>query len=137
MAFDGFRWHVRAFCHVDRAFKDFLLPRILGVRGTGAPEASAKDDTDWQRTIVFQIGPHPGLTPAQRKAIELDYGMAKGVVEIEVRAAFAYYARKRLGLDRPPEHLRPQDQQIVLLKAMPGPTAELRLVGRRKTVEIR
>ena len=28
--YDGFRWHVRAYCHIDHKFKDFLLPRILG-----------------------------------------------------------------------------------------------------------
>ena len=26
--YDGFRWHVRAYCHLDSKFKDFLLPRI-------------------------------------------------------------------------------------------------------------
>ena len=31
--YDGFRWHVRAYCHLDNKFKDFLLPRILEVRG--------------------------------------------------------------------------------------------------------
>jgi predicted DNA-binding transcriptional regulator YafY len=32
--YDGFRWHTRAFCHTDRKFKDFLLPRILESRAT-------------------------------------------------------------------------------------------------------
>ncbi|MEM6497864.1 MAG: WYL domain-containing protein, partial [Pseudomonadota bacterium] len=27
--YDGFRWHVRAYCHLTKKFKDFLLPRIL------------------------------------------------------------------------------------------------------------
>ncbi|MGN6205889.1 WYL domain-containing protein, partial [Humibacter sp.] len=30
--YDGLRWHARAYCHIDSKFKDFLLPRILGVR---------------------------------------------------------------------------------------------------------
>ena len=45
-------------------------------------------------------GPHPALTPARRRAVELDYGMKKGTLELMVRAASIYYARKRLGLDR-------------------------------------
>jgi hypothetical protein len=57
---------------------------------------------------------HPALTSAQRRAIELDYGMRKGTVGLQVRAALTYYACKRLGLDRPPDTVRPQDQQIVL-----------------------
>jgi predicted DNA-binding transcriptional regulator YafY len=117
LAFDGFRWHARAFCHIDRVFKDFVLSRALEVGDTALPEGNADDDSNWHRTVTFRIGPHPRLTPAQRKAIELDYGMTEGRLEIEVRAAFAYYVRKRLGLDRPPEEKRPQDQQIVLQNA--------------------
>ena len=26
---DGLRWHVRAYCHIDKKFKDFLLSRCL------------------------------------------------------------------------------------------------------------
>ena len=29
LAFDGFRWHARAFCRNDTVFKDFLLSRIV------------------------------------------------------------------------------------------------------------
>ena len=32
IAFDGFRWHARAFCCGDEVFKDFLLSRILDIR---------------------------------------------------------------------------------------------------------
>ena len=117
LAFDGFRWHARAYCHVDCAFKDFVLPRILDVRGTGPAAAGGAEDTGWARMVTFRIGPHPALTPAQKKAIELDYGMVKGALEMEVRTAFAYYVRKRLGLDRPAREQRPHDQQIVLLNA--------------------
>ena len=31
-ASDGFRWHIRAYCHRDDKFKDFLLSRILKTR---------------------------------------------------------------------------------------------------------
>jgi predicted DNA-binding transcriptional regulator YafY len=118
LAFDGFRWHARAYCHIDHAFKDFVLPRILDARGSAPAAADGSRDTGWQSTVTFRIGPHPDLTLAQKKAIELDYGMRDGELEIEVRVAFAYYVRKRLGLDRPADQSRPQDQQIVLLNAM-------------------
>lgn len=108
---------MRAFCHSDRVFKDFALPRVLDVGRTAPAEANGADDADWHRTVTFRIGPHPRLTPAQRKAIELDYGMHRGKLDVEIRVAFAYYVRKRLGLDHPPEQRRPEDQQIVLLNA--------------------
>ena len=114
LGFDGFRWHARALCHIDRTYKDFLLPRVLDVGEAGRSEGSATDDRLWNEIITLRVGPHPALTPAQRRAVELDYGMKKGNLELTVRAALTYYARKRLGLDRPPDSVRPQDQQIVL-----------------------
>ena len=44
--------------------------------------------------------------------------MRKGFLELKVRAALAYYARKRFGLDRAPDTVKPQDQQIVLANAL-------------------
>jgi WYL domain len=114
LGFDGFRWHARAFCHIDRTYKDFLLPRILKVGERAAGEAEPSGDRAWHETVTLRIRPHPALTPAQRRAIEIDYGMTKGILRIEVRAALAYYARKRLGLDRAPDTVKPNDQQIVL-----------------------
>jgi predicted DNA-binding transcriptional regulator YafY len=117
LGFDGFRWHARALCHIDRTYKDFLLPRILDIGDAGPGEGKAADDRSWNEFIILHIAPHPGLTPAQRRAVELDYGMKKGRLELRVRAALAYYARKRLGLDRAAEAIEPQDQQIVLTNA--------------------
>jgi hypothetical protein len=114
LGFDGFRWHARALNHADRIYKDFLLPRILDVGETGPSEADATADRGWTQIITLRIGPHPELTPAQRRALELDYGMRKGALELKVRAALTYYALKRLGLDRAPDTVKPQDQQIVL-----------------------
>jgi len=115
LGFDGFRWHARAFCHLDRSYKDFLLPRIFDVGDAGPSEGSATADRVWNAIVILRIAPHPGLTPAQRRAVELDYGMRRGILELEVRAALTYYARKRLGLDRRADTLRPHDQQIVLV----------------------
>lgn len=118
-AFDGFRWHVRAFCLKDDVFKDFLLSRILDVRRDRQPQpakSSGTQDTDWHSDVTLTIGPHPDLSPAQKRAIQLDYGMnGEGVAQITVQKSMLYYALKRLGLDTDPAARRPQDQQIVLL----------------------
>jgi WYL domain len=114
LGFDGFRWHVRSLCHIDDVYKDFLLPRILEVGEAGPRKGQASDDHIWNEIITLRITPHPGLTPAQRRVVELDYGMVKGFLELEVRAALTYYARKRLGLDRPGDAVKPQEQQIIL-----------------------
>jgi hypothetical protein len=115
LAYDGFRWHARAFCRNDRVFKDFLISRILETGEVSAREADPAADRDWQEVVVLEVGPHPGLSETQKRVIEMDYGMVDGTAEIPVRRALLYYALKRLGLDTDPAARRPQDQQIVLL----------------------
>lgn len=115
IAFDGFRWHARAFCLTDECFKDFLLSRILKVRGARESKVSPGDDRDWHSEVTLEIGPHPDLSDTQAKVIALDYGMRGGKAKIKVRRALLYYALRRLGLDTDPGARRPQDQQIVLL----------------------
>jgi hypothetical protein len=115
IAFDGFRWHARAFCMTDDCFKDFLLPRMLEVRGTAEAATSAAEDNDWHSEVTLEVGTHPDLSETQAKVIALDYGMQDGKAEINVRRAFLYYTLKRLGLDTDPSTRKPQDQQIVLI----------------------
>ena len=115
IAFDGFRWHTRAFCLTDDCFKDFLLSRILEIRGTRESETSADDDRDWHSEVTLEVGPHPDLSETQAKIIALDHRMPGGKAKIKVRRALLYYALRRLGLDTDPAARRPQDQQIVLL----------------------
>ena len=115
LAFDGFRWHARAFCQNDLVFKDFLLSRIVEISKQGPVTADPGGDADWHDEITLEIGPHPELSPTQRRAIEMDYGMVEGKAQIPVRRALLFYALKRLGLDTDQAARRPQDQQIVLL----------------------
>ena len=117
LAFDGFRWHARAFCQNDQVFKDFLLSRIVEVGEQGPVTAELSADEAWHTEVVLQIGPHPDLSDNQRRAIEMDYGMDEGRAQIAVRRALLFYALKRLGLDTDPAARRPQDQQIVLLNS--------------------
>lgn len=117
LAFDGFRWHARAFCQNDQVFKDFLLSRIVEAGAYGLVTTDPKNDAAWHSEMILEISPHPALSPAQRRAIEMDYGMENGRAHIPVRKALLFYALKRLGLDTDPEARRPQDQQIVLLNS--------------------
>jgi len=114
IGFDGFRWHARAFCLSDEVFKDFLLSRLLELRGNKKTDVTAEADAEWNEQVTLEIGPHPDLSESQQKVIALDYGMCGGRVKIPVRKALLYYTLKRLGLDTGPSARRPQDQQIVL-----------------------
>ena len=95
---DGFRWHVRAYCHLENKFKDFLLPRILEVGEKGVPGAAGEQDWLWNNYFDVIIGPHPDLTESQKKVVAKDYGFDRGGDVISVRYAMLFYVLKRLGL---------------------------------------
>jgi len=122
VAFDGFRWHARSYCEKSGEFRDFVISRIMEARQTRPPVDPLASDNAWNEIVELRIGPHPALSPNQKRVVELDYGMEDGQVTILVRQALLYYALKRLGLDTDPAARKPQDQQIVLLndKAIRG-----------------
>lgn len=115
LAYDGYRWHVRAFCHLRQRFCDFVFARILDHSGPYAPEPTPEVDHEWERILTIVIGPNPGLPPGPKRAIELDYGMTDGRLPIATRQCLAYYLLRRLGLHRPVDQMPPNEQQIVLL----------------------
>lgn len=115
LAFDGFRWHTRAMCVRHNAFKDFVLARMAFPGEMRATQSDPGRDAGWHRHVRTIIGPHPGLSEGQRKAVEADYGMTGGVTVIDVRASFLWYFLKRFGIDGDAAAKPPQDQHIVLL----------------------
>jgi hypothetical protein len=114
IACDGYRWHARAFCRKDECFKDFVISRISKIEQVRSAASVPEEDQDWSTTITLKIGPHPELSPAQAKAIAMDYGMQDERLEIKVRKALLFYTLKRLGLDTNPSARQPAEQQITL-----------------------
>lgn len=96
---DGLRWHVRAFCHLERKFKDFLLSRCLQTGEDGPQEASSDSDRNWNEFFNVVLVPNPKLSRNQRNVVAQDYCMKAGKVSIPVRKSFLYYFQKRLRLD--------------------------------------
>ena len=115
--YDGLRWHARGFCHIDQKFKDFLLPRILGVGELGDPGPSENEDFLWRETFDIEIGPHSRLTKSQRAVVAKDYGMKKERAVLTVRFAMLFYVLKRLGLLGDANQRDPRTQHIVILNA--------------------
>lgn len=114
LVYDGHRWHVRAFCHIDRGFKDFLLPRMLNTRATGEAESTREQDTIWNEMVTVVLKPHPALSDDQKRVVAHDYGMEHGRLDIKVRAALLYYLLKRLHIDFKEEKRSAQQQHYVL-----------------------
>jgi predicted DNA-binding transcriptional regulator YafY len=106
LAFDGFRWHVRAFCHSRNEFRDFVLGRIRSTVAGERSEIDPKDDADWHTFIEAIIVPHPALSTAQRHAVESDYCMENGRLILRVREALLFYHLEHLGLLESAENSR-------------------------------
>lgn len=114
LAYDGFRWHARSFDHQSNTFRDFVLGRIAKPKAIGPAGSDPDNDADWRTFINLEIAPHPRLTPAQARAIAIDYGIRGRSAMLKVRRALLFYALKRLGLDVAPETRPPNEQHIVL-----------------------
>jgi hypothetical protein len=123
IAYDGFRWHARAYCHSRKEFRDFVFARMLSLGEERTSDISPQNDESWNTTLTLLLGPHPNLPLAQKRAIELDYGMKDGKREVPCRKALLFYMLRRLNLDRGGsvhaierrKDAKPQAQQIVLL----------------------
>lgn len=110
---DGHRWHVRAFCHRENGYRDFVIARILSLSGEQSSPVELPADLDWETTITLVLAPNPGLSEAHQRVIELDYGMESGELCFQCRRALLLYVVRNLGLDNADER-KPHVQQVVL-----------------------
>lgn len=115
LVFDGFRWHIRAHDVGDDRFKDFVIARLSDVKVDGEQRAGSDDDAAWNHKIIMEIAPHPGLDRHQRAVIARDYGMKRQRLQVEVREAMLFYAKRRFGLEEGHRERLPRDQHIVLV----------------------
>ncbi len=132
LAYDGLRWHVRAYCYDHHTFRDFVLSRILrcAVPEISAPSdrfpdpigngfrevgTSGRDDNDWNELIDLVLRANPELPERARRAIELDYGMDEnGTVVYTCRRALVYYTLRWLRLTKEDALLPPECRQVIL-----------------------
>jgi hypothetical protein len=112
LAYDGHRWHVRAWCFKNRDFRDFLLTRITDVMRASPEKFYPENDLEWLSYTTLRLCADPRLDDHQRKTIEHDFGMINGCVEVRIRTALAFYFIKRHNLDI--EEIPPERRQFVL-----------------------
>ncbi len=120
-AFDGFRWHLRAFCLESDSFKDYVLGRIYSVGGEQErPETPV--DVEWECFVDLLIAANPAYSPPRRQAIERDYEMTNGETKVRTKRALRQYVERRLGLGKPDDVV--SDHQIVLVRVEEVPPPE-------------
>lgn len=97
---NGHRWHVRAYDRKSKEFRDFVCTRFKRIELQETEPKSyelADMDSAWNTLCELQLVPHPRLNHS--KAIEMDYGMTKGMLHLEVRAALANYVLRQWNVD--------------------------------------
>ena len=81
-----FRYHVRAFCHDDSKFKDYVIGRINEayplkyhpLAGNWIEWRSSEKDLDWNSFFELKFKINPKLDEDTRKALSLDYRIEEG-----------------------------------------------------------
>lgn len=95
-ASDSERWHVRAFCHQRREFRDFVLGRIIATRHSRPTDVAADQDVDWHTFVTLVIKPNPELSDDQRAAIAAEYNMPRGCeAKLRLRRSMLFYLKAR------------------------------------------
>jgi predicted DNA-binding transcriptional regulator YafY len=111
---DGLRWHVRAYCHIDEKFKDFILSRCLDSRAPGDAGSAVSEDRFWNTHFSVLLTPNPRLSASQQEIIAQDFAMKSGRVAVPVRRALLYYFSKRLRLDLVDRYDDPREAPVIV-----------------------
>jgi hypothetical protein len=96
IAFVNNRYHVRAFCWDNMAYRDFLIGRFKSTPKVVRPSKSSKDwgdnapafercrgippepDAEWEQMIELELRPNPHLSQDQQALIVTDYELDQG-----------------------------------------------------------
>ena len=100
LANNGQRWHIRAFDKKSKAFRDFVCTRLQNVTEIEKPIATIQGkefDKQWNSIHKITLVPHPSIK--HFKAIELDYAMTSGKIELNVREALLGYLMRQWNVD--------------------------------------
>lgn len=118
---DGYRWHVRAWCMRNGDFRDFAPSRIEEAEWPGEEFGPPVVDEAWERIETLVLVPHAALDAEQRRAIELDYGMKKGRLEVKVRVAMREYFLAHCRIPVADAEGRPRPQHLQLAGELAPP----------------
>ncbi|WP_417349030.1 WYL domain-containing protein [Ferrimonas sp.] len=119
LVYNGFRWHVRAWCEKNQQFRDFVISRFRGELSLEQrPSGRRKEeDTIWNRQIDVELIPNPRLEERQRRIIARDYGMDPDTLSRseQVSEALLPYYLKRWDVSEPYNNTMPAEHQHLVL----------------------
>ena len=96
VVYSGFRWHIRAFCHLRQSYRDFVISRIKAIpMRNDQSYVSDEQDHLWHEEIEVSLIPNPNLSRSQQQLVMDDFGMEKGSLKVISRKALIHYAIQR------------------------------------------
>lgn len=115
LVFNGYRWHVRAFCEKSLEYRDFVLSRITHIYDfVGPSQESISDDLAWNTHVNIIIKPDSRLTKEQQQVIAADYGMTDNILQLEARGAMVEYLLQFLRINPRAIEEDPKSQQVII-----------------------
>jgi len=97
LVFADDRYHLRAYCHHQQHFLDFVLSRISRAEITNEEWVSSVEDDGWNTFITLCFRPNPALPKEAREAVLKHYETGDGNRRIvKCREAIAYYIKRKL-----------------------------------------
>jgi len=99
LAWDGRRWHVRAWCEKREEWRDFVLGRMSKAEWPEGYEGTMPPDEDWHAWETLRLRLNPLLGNQARASLKLDYGLESEVIEVKVRRALRGYFLAEMYLD--------------------------------------
>ncbi|GAB3471438.1 helix-turn-helix transcriptional regulator [Azotobacter salinestris] len=115
LVYTGMRWHVRAYCEKNRAYRNFVLSRLRGEPELLDASSHGRDgDEGWNTEVTIRIEPDPRLSAEQKAIIETDYGMRDGHLAVASRGALVQYVLQRFQIDTTKIEPKAAAQQIVV-----------------------
>jgi WYL domain len=91
LAWDGRRWHVRAWCETRQSWLDFVPGRMSAAEWPTEAQDEVPSDEDWQVWETIRLRVNPALGDQAREALKMDYGLTDDVLEMTVRRAMKSY----------------------------------------------
>ncbi len=98
MVFADNRYHLRAYCHADHFYGDFVLSRILSVHmGSTNEWVSGEGDDTWHSYETLRFTINPALPQAMRTALAHDYHIrTDGIYKIKSSSALSHYVARQM-----------------------------------------
>ena len=98
IASDTHRWHVRAYDLDNARWSDFVISRLTEVKVERAADP-VPPDRKWTDTVEIILRVDPGLEHGQRIAIEREYEMSDGRMQMSASRAMLFYQLRHYGFD--------------------------------------